>query len=100
MTRIERIKQMETLMDQCLAVLEAKHYSKEELIAIAPTITQLEKYYTSKQWQRDYAADTAGRLPHNLKRGVLSEDGIWNLLETWQKAISDIDKIAEDIDEK
>ena len=49
MTRIERIRQMETLMDQCLAVLEAKHYSKEELIAIAPTITQLEKYFNTLQ---------------------------------------------------
>ena len=24
--------------------------------------------------------DEAGRLPADLKRGVLSEDGIWNLL--------------------
>ena len=30
---------------------------------------------------QDYADDEAGRLPIGLKRGVLSEDGIWNLLE-------------------
>ena len=28
----------------------------------------------------DFADDEAGRLPADLKRGVLSEDGIWNLL--------------------
>ena len=33
------------------------------------------------QWKADYAADEAGQYPDQLKRGVLSEDGIWNLLE-------------------
>jgi uncharacterized membrane protein len=44
-------------------------------------IKALRKYYDSKQWKQDYADDEAGRLPADLKRGVLSEDGIWNLLE-------------------
>ena len=29
----------------------------------------------------DLAADEAGDFPEKLKRGVLSEDGIWNVLE-------------------
>ena len=28
----------------------------------------------------EYRADETGKLPPDLKRGVLSEDGIWNLL--------------------
>ena len=41
----------------------------------------LSEYYTSPAWKRDFAADEAGLLPKDLKRGVLSEDGIYNLLE-------------------
>ena len=43
-------------------------------------IAALEKYYGSEEWKKDFADDEAGRLPVDLKRGVLSEDGIWNLL--------------------
>lgn len=44
------------------------------------SIAALEKYYGSEEWKQDFADDEAGRLPADLKRGVLSEDGIWNLL--------------------
>ena len=32
-------------------------------------------------WKDDYALDEEGLLPKNLKRGVLSEDGIYDALE-------------------
>ena len=44
-------------------------------------IAALNDYYGSEAWKHDYADDEAGLLPADLKRGVLSEDGIWNLLE-------------------
>ena len=40
----------------------------------------LSDYYSSQAWKRDYAADEAGLFPKDLKRGVLSEDGIYDLL--------------------
>lgn len=43
-------------------------------------IRQLSDYYGSKDWKSDFTADEAGRLPADLKRGVLSEDAVWNLL--------------------
>ena len=43
--------------------------------------------YTSQQWKDDYAMDEAGTFPEKLKRGVLSQDGIWNLLERNRKLI-------------
>ena len=48
--------------------------------AVQDDIAALEQYYGSEEWKQDYAADEAGLLPADLKRGVLSEDGIWNLL--------------------
>lgn len=40
----------------------------------------LDNYYTSGQWQEDYEADEEGRLPEDLKRGVLSQDALYELL--------------------
>ena len=53
----------------------------ENYEAIQEDIAALEQYYGSEVWKQDYADDEAGLLPADLKRGVLSEDGIWNLLE-------------------
>ena len=60
-------------------------------------IAALASYYGSDDWKQDFAADEAGLLPKDLKRGVLSEDGIWNLLEDnkeLQKKIRNIKKIT------
>ena len=47
----------------------------------AEDIAELEKYYGSREWKEDFAADEAGKLPADLKRGVLSEDAVYDLLE-------------------
>ena len=65
----------------------------DELLAADPDNAQtgmqnqlriLNDYYVSGQWQEDYEADEAGLLPSGLKRGVLSQDGVFDLLEKWQ----------------
>lgn len=48
--------------------------------ALHDDLEVLDQYYGSDEWKQDFAADEAGRLPRDLKRGVLSEDGLWNLL--------------------
>ena len=63
---IERITCMEALFDRAL---------EERVIP-----RELMDYYFGGQWLLDYQADERGELPKNLKRGVLSEDGVWNLL--------------------
>lgn len=37
-------------------------------------------YYESEEWRSDYELDEKGGLPNGLKRGILSEDGIYNLI--------------------
>ena len=63
--QIERIKWMEQRFNNALAAI--KDGSADSLKAI-----------------QDFAADEAGILPPDLKRGVLSEDGIWNLLSDYR----------------
>ena len=81
MKQIERIKEMEGRLERAAAAVMDMSAALDKYEAVQEDIKALRKYYDSKQWKQDYADDEAGRLPADLKRGVLSEDGIWNLLE-------------------
>ena len=72
---------MENILDKATQKMDALEKKIEEYEAFQPEIRKLEAYYTSQQWKDDYAMDEAGTFPDKLKRGVLSQDGIWNLLE-------------------
>ena len=49
-------------------------------------LRQLTEYVDSGQWLQDYQLDEAGALPRDLKRGVLSQDGLYDLLSEIQRA--------------
>ncbi|MBQ4149573.1 MAG: DUF4298 domain-containing protein [Clostridium sp.] len=72
---------MESILDKATQKMDALEKKIEEYEAFQSEIQKLEAYYTSQQWKDDYAMDEAGTFPEKLKRGVLSQDGIWNLLE-------------------
>ena len=46
------------------------------------SIETIDDYLVSDEWQQDFDDSEAGRLPKDLKCGVLSEDGIWNVIDT------------------
>ena len=81
--QIERIKWMEQRFNNAMAAI--KDGSADSLKAIKEDVAELSKYYGSELWKLDFAADETGNLPPNLKRGVLSEDGIWNLLSDYRE---------------
>ena len=76
-----RINQMEDILDSAIRKMDELERKIAEYREFQSEIRKLEAYYTSQQWKDDLAADEAGTLPKDLKRGVLSEDGIWNVLE-------------------
>lgn len=78
---IERIRQMEEILDRATAKLDELEEAIAEFTKIQADIQKLEKYYTGKKWKSDLKLDEEGKLPSDLKRGVLSEDGIDTLLE-------------------
>ena len=78
---IERIKEMELIMDRVTKVMGELESKLSEFEALQPDIQRLEKYYTGKAWKSDFKLDEEGKLPTDLKRGVLSEDGVYDLLE-------------------
>lgn len=75
---------MEARLD---AVSEALTEAEAALLKLEGCSGEYEKllrYYGSRQWMRDFEADEAGRLPEDLKRGVLSEDAVWDLTERYR----------------
>ena len=67
---------MEALFDEVSAALE----HGMPCSAMAEQIRLLTAYMDGGQWRRDYEADERGELPEALKRGVLSQDGLYDLL--------------------
>ncbi len=89
---IARICKMETVLNKATAIMNELETAIAEYEAVQPEIKQLEAYYTSKQWKEDLALDEAGKLPANLKRGVLSEDGIYDMLERNSELLERLDR--------
>ena len=79
--QIKRIQTYEAMMDEALRLLDAGLPNEK----LSELIAQLEAYYTGPDWKRDYTDDEAGKLPKKLKRGVLSQDGIYDLLERFSE---------------
>ena len=77
---IQRIIRMERLYCQVLRLKSKLPRNLAEQRAMRQSLAVLASYYSSREWKEDFAADEAGLFPRSLKRGILSEDGLWNLL--------------------
>jgi len=88
MTQIERIEYMERILNEAAEAITSLQAALNRYQTIKPRIAELEAYYASPQWMRDYDDDRAGILPKDLRRGVLSEDAVFDLLHM-QAALKD-----------
>ena len=79
--QIARIKKYESYLNEAQQLLCAGENSDR----LKYLVSELEAYYESVKWRKDFENDEAGLLPKNLKRGLLSEDGIYNLLEEYRE---------------
>ena len=80
MDQIERITYMEQMLDEATEAVSSLSDALEKYSAVQDKLQELAVYYSSKQWRQDFDDDSAGKIPSNLKRGVLSEDAVYNLL--------------------
>ena len=71
----ERVSFYERLFDEVSAAKDSSVSDIKQMLKI------LEEYYTSGQWLKDYEADEQGLLPDSIKRGVLSQDALYDLLK-------------------
>ena len=84
MTQEERIAYYEKILDRTADAIRNLEAALDEYEAICPLLQELERYYTGPEWKADFDADAAGDLPRDLKRGVLSEDGIDDVLHDFR----------------
>ena len=77
---VARIRQMEQYFDEIKGETkkDSKAVYKDE--ALQKKWQTLLTYYEGGQWLKDYGRDERGELPKGLKRGVLSQDGVYNLI--------------------
>lgn len=85
MEQIERIRCMEQLYDFVSESITEFPIPLDKYERMQEAVVTLSYYYGSDEWKQDYADDEAGLLPKDLKRGVLSEDGLWNLFSDWRE---------------
>lgn len=78
---ITRVRSMEEDYNAVAEAVKALEEAVAGFEEVACRLQRLSEYMDSGQWRRDFEADEAGLLPSDLPRGVLSEDGLYNLLE-------------------
>lgn len=79
-TTIERVQQMEGLFDMVSEVFRKDSQKLYEDSVYKEMLAQLAAYLDSGDWLHDYEMDEQGLLPKDLKRGVLSQDALYDLL--------------------
>ena len=78
--RIRRITEMENRLNRIGTALKIAEGCPDVLDAVREDVRALSAYFEGPLWREDFEADEAGLLPQDLKRGVLSEDAIYDLL--------------------
>ena len=95
--QIERIEEMEALFDECQKTQKEFEKSLRKYSRIQKKIDALEEYYFSSKWKKDYADDEEGKLPQDLNRGVLSEDGVYNFLADNDETVKKMERLLKRI---
>ena len=72
----DRVRRMEAMMDKVAGAIEGDRYE-----GFDEDVKALEEYYEN-DWRADFELDEAGGLPKDMKRGVLSEDGLYDVLSS------------------
>ena len=80
MEQIQRIQDMEQCLDASEKAIRELSEALTVFEEVQPQYRKLSDYYGSDQWMQDYEADETGELPKDLKRGVLSEDSVYDLI--------------------
>ena len=92
--QIARIRGMEQRLVRATATVKRLSALLDKYEGVQEDVAALDKYYGSDEWRQDLADDEAGLLPKGLKRGVLSEDAIWNLLSDCRELNSRMQEVA------
>ena len=77
---ISRINKMEEVFDELQLAFSKLNKDFLSNKKMKKKLNCLISYYENGKWLKDYQLDEQNKLPKNLKRGILSQDGIYNFL--------------------
>ena len=95
MEQLERIEYMENILDEAASAVAGLRAALERYVGLTDRLEELSEYYGSELWMADFEADEAGLLPEELKRGVLSEDAVYALLEENRELLEELSGFAQ-----
>lgn len=85
---VARIRQMEQIFDELQEAAIENPSAIREDAALGEMLGCLVQYYEGGRWQKDYELDENGLIPQNLKRGVLSQDAVYDFLERFKSYLN------------
>lgn len=96
--REARVMYMSQLFDELWELSDAISDKLEELEDRSSDVDALKAYMSSGRWKRDFEADERGELSPDINRSVLSEDGLYNLLDNLDEYLNLMEDSYVDLD--
>lgn len=90
---LERVSEMETILEDCTAATAGLAAQLERLDALREPMSKLFRYYGSETWFSDREAE----LPPGTKAGVLSEDLVYDEIMTLRDEAFHMLELATDL---
>ena len=94
---IQRIVAMEAAFDRTALAVQMLEAALDTYETVKVDIDRLTEYLESGAWREDFEADEAGLVPGDLKRGVLSEDGLYDLLADIVRVNEHLQELAGEV---
>lgn len=82
--QVQRIEEMEAALDVSADAIKAFDKALKQFKRAQPGLAKLSAYYGSEEWFDDVEAFENGKLPEELKCGVLGEDIPYDVLIGYQ----------------
>ncbi len=95
MQETERIREMEAILDRLAAAKSDLSKALSAFGELLGDLKTLSDYYGSRAYFHDLEMDEKGMLPADLKRGVLSEDTVYDLLGEIREIAEEMNQMSE-----
>ena len=92
---LKRVQEMEDRYNAVSRSIAGLDEAISEFKEFKPELAILKEYMESGQWKADFESDEASTIPEEVKRGVLSEDGLYDLLEGADKILAFAKEVLE-----
>ncbi len=78
---LARISYFEAKLLKCNTVHAQMRKALDDFSLIQEDVNELACYYSGQDWRYDFEKDEQGLIPKEIRRGILSEDGIYSMLD-------------------